>query len=145
MRDMVGVRPILTIAGLVEDEHALIMRTRGGIGAEEFEPPLVHGLGLPGRFGQEPLQALRGGSLGAEDRLGADQAGERLVALPRQQQPLQVSAEGAALGDVGEQIVELAGVGFERTGGRRARHAMAHGTPSGDPSADSAPPLNKLP
>jgi len=51
------------------------------------------------------LQALRFLTLRSHNRLGVGQGSERLVALGRQQQTLQVSPESVALGAGAEKIV----------------------------------------
>jgi hypothetical protein len=53
---------------------------------------------------------LHGRVVGANDGFGAGQAGQGLVAVAGQQQALQVGAQAAALGQPGEQGVELGGV-----------------------------------
>jgi hypothetical protein len=69
---------------------------------------------------------LHGAVLGTDDRLGAGQRGERLVAVSWQQQALQVGAEAAPLREPGEQGVELGGVVLERARGWWAGQALAH-------------------
>jgi hypothetical protein len=62
--------------------------------------------------------------LGADDRFGAGQRGERLVAVARQQQARKVGAEAAPLLEPGEQRVEL---GVVPTAGRvRAGKALGY-------------------
>jgi hypothetical protein len=58
--------------------------------------------------------------LRAHDGLGAGQGGQGLVAIPRQQQALQVPAEVAPLGQRRPQRVELGGVPLQRAGRGRA-------------------------
>jgi hypothetical protein len=52
----------------------------------------------------------------------------RVFAVARQQQSLQVVTEAAALGQAGEQHVELLGVGLQRAGCGRTRAAAGHQT-----------------
>ena len=68
--------------------------------------------------GEEPLQGLDGRLLGADDRFGVGECGERLIALSRQEESFQIAAEGLALVALAEQVVELLGIGFQQTGGR---------------------------
>jgi hypothetical protein len=65
---------------------------------------------------QEPLQPLDLTVLGTGDPLGAGQPSQRLVAIARQQQPLQVLAQAAALRQARRQRVEPLGVVLERAG-----------------------------
>jgi hypothetical protein len=53
-------------------------------------------------------------------------AGHGLVAVAGQQQPLQGGAQAAALGEPGEQDVELGGVVLQWTGGGWAGQALGH-------------------
>jgi hypothetical protein len=59
---------------------------------------------------------LHGLVLRGDDRLGARQRGQRLVAVARQQQALQVGAQAAALRQPGEQGIEPDGVVLQRAG-----------------------------
>jgi len=52
--------------------------------------------------------------LRADHRLGVRQAGQRLGALDRQEQPLQLAAEALALAALGEHVIELRGIRFQR-------------------------------
>jgi hypothetical protein len=58
---------------------------------------MVDLLVVPGRLREEPLQPLDLTMLGTDDRLGAGQPGQRLVAIPRQQQALEVVTQAPAL------------------------------------------------
>src|SRR5205809_2573407 len=89
--------------------------------------------------------------LGADDRLGAGQRGQRLVAVSWQQQALQVGAQAAPLRERAKQRVELGGVVLQGAGGGWAGQALGHrGTSasSADGSASTFPlpaSANKLP
>jgi hypothetical protein len=103
------------------------VRRGRGIVQQQLHAPLVDPLVVPAGLGEEPLQALHGLVLGANDRLGAGQRGQGLVAVAGQQQPLQVGAQAAALRQPGEQRVELGGVVFQRAGCGWAGKALGHG------------------
>ena len=83
-------------------------RVGGGrrIGQQQLQAPGVDLLGVPGRFGQEELQPLHRRMLGPDDRLGPGQAGQRLVPIPRGEQPGQVLPEPPPLGQRDEQVIE---------------------------------------
>src|SRR5215208_6873951 len=90
--------------------------------------------------------------LGAGDRLGAGQPGQRLVTIAGQQQALEVVTQAAALGQAREQPVELLGVVLQWTGRGRAGAAGGHrggGLLAADKTMDRTarayPKLNKLP
>ena len=108
---------------------------------------------VPGRLREEPLQPLDLAVLGPGDRLGPGQPGQGLVAIPRQQQPLQVVTQAAALGQAREQGVEPLGVVLQRAGRGRARTAGCSSAVVGswqadrtmDRTAEAYPNLNKLP
>jgi hypothetical protein len=125
--DMGGFVPRFAVAGLVNDQGALLMRPGHGIGEQDRQPLLLDGFHAPVRFRKERLQPLDGGGLGWGDRFGAGERGQRLIAVPRQQQSLQVLAEGAPLGQDGEAGVKDSGVRFQgprsRWGGQTRTHA----------------------
>ena len=107
---------------------------------------------IPGRLRQKPLQPLDLTVLGAADRLGPGQPGQRLIAIAGQQQALQVVAEAAALGQAGEQEVEPLRVGLQRAGrGWQGRRALIGGSgllaadKTMNRTAEAYPKLNKLP
>ena len=99
----------------------------GRVLAQQPHPLVVDHLVVPGRFREEPLQPLDLAMLGTADRLGTGQPGQGLVAIPRQQQALQVVAKAAALGQAREQGVEPLGVVLQRAGCRGARTAGSSG------------------
>jgi hypothetical protein len=67
---------------------------------------------------------LHGLVLGGDDWLGARQRGQRLVAVARQQQALQIGAQAAALRQPGEQGIEPGGVVLQRAGSGWAGKAL---------------------
>src|SRR3954468_14642450 len=75
-----------------------------------------------------PAPRRRG--LRAEVRLRPRQPSQRLGALTRQEQPVQLVAAGAPLGQAGETVIELLHVGLQRGWGaplvRRTRAAARH-------------------
>ena len=121
------------------------MWPRRPVGAQLLDPPRVERLGLPGRLGEEPLQALRRRGLRPEVRLGPRQPGQRLVALARQEQPVQIVAEGATLGQAREAVVELPDVGLQRDRCGRTGYSAGHGGTSLPYRRTSHASPNKLP
>jgi hypothetical protein len=79
----------LGIAGLIDDQHPLPMGLQPGMSAPERKSLLVERGAVPGRVMQKVMQGLapRAGHNGGE-------LDNRLVVLPRQQQPNQVLAHG---------------------------------------------------
>ena len=72
--------------------------------------------GIPTGFGEEPLQALLLPSLRPRDGLRVGERGQGLVALRREQQPLQVAPAAVTLGASTEEAVEADDVLFEGAG-----------------------------
>jgi hypothetical protein len=93
-----GGGAVLAVTGVVNHQRAGIVRGGGRVLAQQSHPPLVNHLVIPGRFREEPLQPLDLTVLRTHHRFGAGQPGQGLVAIPWQQQALQVVAETAALG-----------------------------------------------
>jgi hypothetical protein len=124
---MRGGSAVLAVAGIVDHKRAPIVRGGGGVIAQEPNPPVVDLLVVPGRFRQEELQPLDLAVLGADDRLGPGQPGQRLVAIPWQQQPLEVITEAAALGQAAKQGVKRCGVGLQWARCRRAGRRLVIG------------------
>jgi len=79
--------------------------------------------------GTQVITALR-----LDDGLRPGQRGQGLGAVTRQEQPGEVVPEAAALGCMGEQIIEARGVLLERAGRGRDTAAFADG---GAPSAEA--------
>lgn len=124
--DMRGRRAVLTIPGIIDDQHTPTMRRGRRIREQQLKPPGVDLLVLPRRLRQEELQTLHRRVLGTGHRLRPGQRGKRLVPLPRQQQTAQVLAKPTALGQRPEQIVEPGRVPFQRPGSRRTRYTRGH-------------------
>lgn len=127
--DVGRLRPPLPIAMLIDDQHAGLVRRRPEISPQHLQAAAIYGGRLPARLRQEPLQALDSGLLGTADRLGMGQGGQRLVAFSGQQYAFQVAAEGGALVDRPEAVIEGLAEGFERDR-RWISRASAHGSTS---------------
>ncbi len=124
--DVRGRLPVLAVARVVDHQHSAGVRRGRGIGQQQRHSAGVDLLVVPRRLGQEELQPLHRGMLGTDYGLGAGQGGQRLVAVPRQQQAREVLAEPAALCQGGEQVIEACGVGFQRARSGRTRHTTGH-------------------
>lgn len=110
-----GRGAVLAVPGVVDDQHTLIMRGGGRIGANHLKPPVIDLPGVPGGLRQEELQPLHGRILRAGHRLGAGQAGQRLVPVPRRQQGREVLAQATSLGERDQQVVKAGRVLLQRT------------------------------
>src|SRR5215211_843729 len=149
---MGGGGAVLAVAGVVQHQHAPVIGGGGRVLAQQLHPLVIDLLVVPGRLRQEPLQPLDLTVLGAGDRLDPGQPGQGLVAIPWQQQAVQIVTQAAALGQTREQGVESLGVSLQRT--RRGRAAAAGGHRGSsllaadwtmDRTAKAYPNLNKLP
>src|SRR5689334_16217434 len=86
----------------------------------------VERLRAPVGLREEVLQALDLGALRLHHRFRAGQSRERLVALPRGEQPAQVVAKAAALAKRTEQRVKLPRERLQRSRCRRTRLTSGH-------------------
>ena len=118
-----GLGAVLAVTRIVDHQHPAAVRRGRRISPQQVQPAGVHRLRIPYRFGQEELQPLHRRQLGPGHRLRPGQPGQRLVPLPRRQQPRQVLAEPPPLRYMGEQVIE--------TGPR---------TPPADPAQADTPP-----
>jgi hypothetical protein len=114
--DVGGLGTILAVAGLVDDQHAALVRRDLRVRPGQFQAAGINGLGVPHRLREEGLQALDGRLLRLDDGLGPRQRGQGLVAIPRQEESREVVAEAAPLGGMGEEVIEARGVLFQRAG-----------------------------
>ena len=122
---MGGVPAGLAVAAVVQHQRPLVVGGGRRVAQQQLDAALVELLVVPGRLGNKPLQPLHGLVLGADDRLAAHQRGQRLVAVARQQQALQVGAQAAALRQPGEQGIKPGGVVLQRAGcGGQARRLV---------------------
>src|SRR3954462_10349931 len=103
---------------------------------ESRPPPQRHYLLMPrghqfavrygSRLREEVLQALDLGALRLHHRFRAGQSRERLVAIPRGEQPHQVAAKATALAERTEQRVKLHRERLQRSRCRRTRLTGGH-------------------
>jgi site-specific DNA recombinase len=118
-----GLGAVLPVARIVDDQHPAAVRRGRRIGPQQLQPAGIHRLRLPHRFRKEELQPLHRRQLGPGHRLRPRQGRQRLVPVPRRQQPGQVLAEPPPLRHMSEQVIE--------TGPR---------TPPADPAQADTPP-----
>ena len=90
------------------------------------------------------MQALHRGRLRPDDRLRADQRGEGLVPLPRQEQPLEVLPKAPPLGQRAEQGIERGREALQRTRGRGTGEPLAHHDTSDFPARKARARTHKL-
>jgi hypothetical protein len=83
-----GVRTGLTVARVVDHQHPVSVWGRGRITQQQRESTGVDCLGIPGRLGQEELQALDSTGLSLHNGLRTGESSQRLVTVPRQQESL---------------------------------------------------------
>ena len=124
--DVCGGCAVLAVTGVVDHDDAVVVRSRRRLLTQQLEPPVVDQFGLPGRLGQEELQPLHPRHPRTCHRFRPCQAGDRLVPLPRRQEPGQVLAKPSPLGQAEEEVVEPGRVLLQRTRRRRTRTASGH-------------------
>jgi len=112
-----GLSAVLAISGFVYDQRAASARGSLRIFEHQLYPAPVYLLWVPARLREEPLQTLRLFALRSPHGLGVGQGGQSLVTLGGQQQSFEVAAEGLALGESTEEIVEADDVVLQRTRG----------------------------
>src|SRR5215218_10987228 len=123
---MGGGGAVLAVPGVVDHQRPRIMGGGGRVFPQQLDAALVELLVVPSRFREEPLQPLDLTVLSASDRLGAGQPGQGLVAIPREQQALQVVTEAAALGQAAKQAIKRGGVVLQRARRGWTRTAAGH-------------------
>ncbi len=98
---------------------------------------------VPARLGQEVLQPLHARQTRAGHRFDPGQAGQRLVPVARRQQPGQLLAKPAPLGEVEEQVIKTRRARLQRP--RRTYLPLSHHAPTrrGIPSLRSTTGLLK--
>ncbi len=143
---------VLAVAGVVDHQRASLVWGGGWVFTQQLHPLGVDLLVVPGRLRQEPLQPLDLTVLSTGDRLGPGQPGQGLVAIPWQQQALQVVADAATLGQAREHRIEPLGIVLQRAGCWRAGAAAGHrgggllaADRTMDRTAEAYPKPNKLP
>lgn len=77
-----GGGAVLAVPGVVDHDAPAVVRSRRRLLAQQFKPPVVDLLGLPGRFGQEEQQPLHLRHPRTGHRFRPGQTGDRLVPLP---------------------------------------------------------------
>src|SRR3982751_4205343 len=99
---------------------------RSPVSSSTSTAPGVERLRAPVGLREEVLQALDLGALRLHHRFRAGQSRERLVAIPRGEQPHQVAAKATALAERTEQRVKLHRERLERSWCRRTRLTGGH-------------------
>ena len=88
-----GLRAVLAVPAVVDHQHPAAMRRGRRIRQQQLQPPGIDPLRIPPGLRQEELQPLHRRMLRPGHRLGPGQRGQRLVPVPRRQQPGQVLPE----------------------------------------------------
>src|SRR5215471_7643337 len=101
------MRTRLAITRVVDDQHTLSVWRRSRIAEQQRQAPGIDRFRIPRRLGQEELQPLDDGSLCRNDRLDSRQRSQRLVAITRQEQTLEILAKPTPLCKRAEQRIKL--------------------------------------
>jgi hypothetical protein len=91
-----GLRAVLAVPAVIDHQDPAGVRGGRRIRQQQLHPAGVDLLRIPPGFGQEELQPLHRPMLRPGDRLGSGQRGQRLVPVPRRQQPGKVLPEPEA-------------------------------------------------
>jgi hypothetical protein len=129
MADVGGLRAVLAVPAVVDHQHPAAVRRGRRIGQQQLQPTGIHLVSVPPRFGQEELQPLHRPVLRPHDRLGPGQRGQRLVPVPRRQQPGQVLPEPPPLRQRTEHVIKPRRIPLQRARRRRTGPTSSHRTP----------------
>ena len=116
-----GLGAVLAVPAVVDHQHPATMRRGRRVRQQQLQPPGIDLVSVPPGLGQEELQPLHRRVLRPGHRLGPGQRGQRLVPVPRRQQPGQVLPEPPPLRHTSEQIIEPGRIPLQRTRRRRTR------------------------
>ncbi len=121
-----GLDPVLAVARVVDHQHPGLVRRCRRVLQQQLQPPLVHPVRVPPRLREEELQPLNRRELRPGHRLGPGQRGQRLVPVPRRQQPGQVLPEPPPLRHASKQVIEPGRIPLQRTRSRPTRYRLRH-------------------
>ena len=124
-----GLRAVLAVPAIVDHQHPAAMRRGRRVREQQLQPPGIDPLSIPPGLGQEELQPLHRRVLRPGHRLGPGQRGQRLVPVPRRQQPGQVLPEPPPLFHPREQIIEPGRIPLQRARRRGTGPTCRHHTP----------------
>lgn len=96
------LRAPLPVSGLIYYQHARPVWPGGWIRKKHLEPLGANLLHIPTGLGEKVLEALHRCPLRTNDRLCTGKRGKRLIALAREEQPLEVAPEAVTLPVGGE-------------------------------------------
>jgi hypothetical protein len=128
MAHMRGLRAVLAVPAVVDHQHPAAVRRGRRIGPQQLQPAGINLCRIPPRLRQEELQPLHRRVLGAGHRLRPGQRRQRLVPLPRTQQPRQVLPEPPPLRQRAEQVIKPGRIPLQRARRRRTRQPTRHHT-----------------
>jgi hypothetical protein len=82
-----GLGAVLAVPAVVDHQHPAAVRRGRRVREQQLQPPGVDLVSVPPGFREEELQPLHRRVLRPGHRLGPGQRGQRLVPVPRRQQP----------------------------------------------------------
>jgi hypothetical protein len=131
MAHMRGPGAVLAVSAVIDYQHPAAVRGGHRIGQQQLQPTVIHPVRIPPRFGQEKLQPLNRPMLRPGHRLSPGQRGQRLVPVPRRQQPRQVLPEPPPLRHTSKKIIEPGRILLQRARRRRTGPMSGHHAPPG--------------
>lgn len=115
---------VLAIPGVIDDQRTPRAWCGTRVRQQQLQPPRVDNLIIPASLGQEVLQPLHRSVLRLFDWLRPRQTRQRLIAIPRRQQPGQILPEPAPLRQRTKQPIKVDTIVFQRT--RQGRTLLKH-------------------
>jgi site-specific DNA recombinase len=146
-----GLGAVLAVPAVVNHQHPAAVRRGHPVRRQQLQPAGVDLLWIPPGLRQEELQPLHRRMLRPGHRLRPSQCGQRLVPVPRRQQPGQILPEPAPLRQPAEQVIKPGRVLLQRARrhwtGPTSRHRTSRSWSNHYSQAytDTHPPVNKLP
>ena len=121
-----GLHAVLAVPAVIDHQHPAAVRRSRRIRPQQLQPPRIDLLRIPPRLRQEELQPLHRSMARPGHRLSPGQRGQRLVPVPRSQQPGQVLPEPPPLRQRAEQIVKPGRIPLQRPRRHRTRPTFGH-------------------
>jgi site-specific DNA recombinase len=123
-----GLRAVLAVPAVIDHQHPAAVRRGRPVRQQQLQPAGVDPLRVPPGLRQEELQPLHRRVLRPGHRLGSRQRGQRLVPVPRRQQPRQVLPEPPPLRQPAEQVIKPGRILLQRARRRWTGPTSRHRT-----------------
>ena len=123
--------PVLAVPAVIDHQHPRLVRRRRRVRRQQLQPPGTDPVRIRAGLGHKELQPLHRRMLRPRDRLGPGQRRQRLVPLPRRQQPGQVLPEPPPLRHTSKKVIKPGRIPLQRarryrTARPTSRHHVLH-------------------